>query len=45
MLRQPTPAAADPAGEHLFCRLAAIWPKLPEHLRAAIMALAGTVKP
>jgi hypothetical protein len=28
-----------------FAGLAAIWPKLPEHIRAAIMALAGTVKP
>jgi hypothetical protein len=25
--------------------LAAIWPKMPDHIRAAIMALAGTVKP
>ncbi|HLX64075.1 MAG TPA: hypothetical protein VKX17_22575 [Planctomycetota bacterium] len=27
-----------------FETLAAVWPKLPEHIRAAIMALAGTVK-
>jgi hypothetical protein len=25
--------------------LAAIWPKMPDHIRAAILALTGTVKP
>jgi hypothetical protein len=28
-----------------FARLASTWPELPPHIKAAIMALAGTVKP
>jgi hypothetical protein len=39
---------AAPLAAQIPAELAAlekIWPKLPEHIRAAIMALAGTVKP
>jgi len=28
-----------------FAGLALAWPMLPEHIRAAILALSGTVKP
>jgi len=40
---EPAPLAVEIPAD--LAALAVIWPKMPEHIRAAIMALVGTVKP